>query len=118
MVLTTALTDGASLELRDHFGSQTPLHAAARGGDASIVRVLCERAVNVNAAREDGCTALHIACYWGRHQVVKVLLEAGADRWLKNKEGTTALQEVCRGTMMNTEAKNIIQNTFKSIYAV
>lgn len=118
LVLANSLTELPSFEMRDHFGSQTALHAAARGGDAAVVRVLCERGVAVNATRDDGCTALHIACYWGRHQVVKVLLESGADRWLKNKAGNSALQEVCRGTMMNTEAKNIIQNTFKSIYAV
>jgi len=118
LVLANSLTQLTSFEMRDHFGSQTVLHAAARGGDAAVVRVLCERGVTVNATRDDACTALHIACFWGRHQVVKVLLESGADRWLKNKAGNSALQEVCRGTMMNTEAKNIIQNTFKSIYAV
>merc|ERR1712224_1161630 len=55
---------GVDITKADYLGGSTPLHAAARGGDAITAEALCHRGVDVNATADDGSTALHRACAW------------------------------------------------------
>lgn len=53
---------------------ETELMTMARTGNASIVRALLGRGVNVNAANADNMTALHVAATHGHWEVVAELL--------------------------------------------
>lgn len=60
----------------------TPLHVAARGGDAELVDLLVGPSGNADIRLRDGegSQALHIAAACGHLGVVKILVEkAGAD---------------------------------------
>lgn len=56
---------------------ETPLHVAARAGNASlVVALLALDLINAEKQNDDGQTALHIACRHGNEIVVKKLLRA------------------------------------------
>lgn len=55
-----------------------PLHAAASGRHAGVIRLLVEAGADVNARQAGGWTALHAAAQHGDGDVVAKLLEAGA----------------------------------------
>lgn len=112
------LEKGADAHLRDYLGGWTPLHAAARGGDAVTAEALCKAGVDVDAVADDGNTPLHRACAWCRPAVVEVLLQAGANRTMMNKAGRTALQDVGAGRSVGTEEKNAIVRSFHQNYVV
>ncbi|XP_074648031.1 uncharacterized protein LOC141903694 [Tubulanus polymorphus] len=70
----------------------TPLHAAANSGSASMVRTLLNFGrVDVNKVNKhcDNATALHMAVLHGHKDVVEVLLSVGADQSMK-MDGLTA----------------------------
>lgn len=58
---------------------QTPLHIAARSGDAGVARTLCNGGATVNAQNTALNTPLHVAARHGNVGVVSVLLEKGAE---------------------------------------
>ena len=68
-----------------------PIVDAARAEDASTVRTLLERQVDVNAAEADGTTALHWAAYQGDVETARLLLAAGARTDVTNRYGVTPL---------------------------
>ncbi|MEK6324932.1 MAG: ankyrin repeat domain-containing protein [Acidobacteriota bacterium] len=53
--------------------------AAARKGDAAVVKALLDKGVDVNAKTRYGATALSYACDKGHLEVAKLLIERGAD---------------------------------------
>lgn len=58
---------GSDLSL-ENFNGQTPLHAAARGGQSGAVTMLLQRGVDVDPRDEDGHSPLLLAVkgrYWG-----------------------------------------------------
>ena len=59
--------------------NETPLHYAAKAGDAEVVRALIDAGENVNAQNNCGGTPLHSATVFGHSDVVRILIEAGAD---------------------------------------
>jgi cytohesin len=72
-----------------------PLHAAARGGNAGLVRLLIEKGADVNAQTKSGDTPLHWAaqaCRYDQAETVEALLSAGAEVLVKNKVGFTPLE--------------------------
>ena len=83
-------------KLKDLDGA-TPLHYAAHGGHASVVKELLSAADPstlhelINAATDEGCTALMYACYFKHIQVVRELVNSKlADLSTKNNVGLTA----------------------------
>jgi len=69
----------------------TPLRLAVGSGNLEAVRVLLERAAELNAQDEHGETALHSATFGGDKEMVRFLLVAGSDPNAQNDRGTTPL---------------------------
>ena len=69
----------------------TPLHYAASGGNADIIKLLLEKNAYIDAESPNGTTPLMMASMYGSTAAVKLLLTDGADASLKNQLGATAL---------------------------
>lgn len=69
-----------------------PLHYAASGGDARLVKLLIDNHAYIDAESPNGTTPLMMASMYGSTQAVKLLLAEGADASIKNKLGATALK--------------------------
>ena len=65
----------------------TPLHAASASGQISVVKLLLELGVEVDAVNAHGNTPLHIACLNGQDVVVGELISAGAVLDALNHQG-------------------------------
>ncbi|XP_045019658.1 60 kDa lysophospholipase isoform X4 [Bubalus bubalis] len=85
------LGSGRSLE---DFSGQTPLHAAARAGQAGAVTMLLQRGLDVNARDKGGLSPLLLAV-GGRHRDVIGLLRA-AGACLSPQELEDSGTELCR----------------------
>jgi len=64
---------------------QTPLHIAARLGNADNVVLLLQHGASPDATTKDCYTALHIASKEGHEDVVAVLLDHGSNHLLTTK---------------------------------
>lgn len=69
----------------------TPLHYAASGGHADVVRLLLDHFAYIDAESPNGTTPLMMAARYGSPEAVAALLSAGADVRAKNALGLTAL---------------------------
>jgi ankyrin repeat protein len=70
----------------------TPLHYAATGPNAAIVRLLLERGAYVEPRSPNGSTPLMMAARYGSEEAVKALLAAGADAGLRNQRDMDAAE--------------------------
>ncbi|XP_074396479.1 ankyrin repeat and SOCS box protein 13 isoform X2 [Zonotrichia albicollis] len=89
---------GGSGSLRGDIGfwaDRTPVHEAARRGEAARLRQLIENGACVNAVTYDSITPLHEASLRGQAQCVRLLLEAGAQVDARNIDGSTPLCDAC-----------------------
>jgi len=68
----------------------SPLHYAATGGSAAIVRLLLSKGAALEARSPNGSTPLMMAARYGNEEAVDALLAAGADRSAKNDLGMDA----------------------------
>jgi ankyrin repeat protein len=68
----------------------SPLHYAATGGSAAIVKLLLSKGAALEARSPNGTTPLMMAARYGNEEAVDALLAAGADRTLKNDLGMDA----------------------------
>ena len=72
---------------------EAAVHLAARRGHMGMLKVMAEKGVDLNLAKDAparaGMTPLHEACAAGRGDVVKMLMDAGADDTRKDLEGET-----------------------------
>ena len=68
----------------------SPLHYAATGGSAAIVKLLLAKGAALEARSPNGTTPLMMAARYGNEEAVDALLAAGADRTLKNDLGMDA----------------------------
>ncbi|MCK9686292.1 ankyrin repeat domain-containing protein [Scleromatobacter humisilvae] len=68
----------------------SPLHYAATGGSAAIVRLLLSKGAPIEARSPNGSTPLMMAARYGNEEAVDALLAAGADRTAKNDLGMDA----------------------------
>src|SRR5436190_21046903 len=74
----------------DEFG-RTPLHYAARDGDAGHVQRLIDDGADVNAADVNRWTPLHFAAQAVSAAVAAKLIEAGANVAIRDRFGNTPL---------------------------
>ena len=65
----------------------TPLHAACASGQISVVKLLLDMDVEVDAVNAYGNTSLHIACLNGQDVVVSELLAYNASLNMVNHAG-------------------------------
>lgn len=65
----------------------TPLHASSASGQVSVVKLLLELGVEVDAVNILGNTALHVSCLNGQDVVVSELLSYGASINALNHRG-------------------------------
>jgi ankyrin repeat protein len=70
---------------------QTPLHAAAQGRDAGVLRFLLDAGADVATTDKHGDTPLHVAVRGYASEGVEMLLEEPADVDAKNDRGYTPL---------------------------
>ena len=70
---------GAKLTLPSPKTGHTPIHVAARHGNAEMVKALLDLGVPVELKDRNGHTALHIAATKKYNSVIEVLFAAGAD---------------------------------------
>jgi ankyrin repeat protein len=68
----------------------SPLHYAATGGNAAIIKLLLSKGAALEARSPNGSTALMMAARYGNEEAVDTLLAAGADRTAKNDLGMDA----------------------------
>jgi ankyrin repeat protein len=68
----------------------SPLHYAATGGSAAIIRLLLSKGAVLEARSPNGTTPLMMAARYGNEEAVDALLGAGADRTAKNDLGMDA----------------------------
>ena len=68
----------------------SPLHYAATGGSAAIVKLLLSRGAPIEARSPNGSTPLMMAARYGNEEAVDALLAAGADRTARNDLGMDA----------------------------
>ncbi len=68
----------------------SPLHYAATGGSAAIVRLLLSKGAALEARSPNGSTPLMMAARYGNEEAVDALLAAGADRTARNDLGMDA----------------------------
>ena len=67
-----------------------PLHYAATGGSAAIVKLLLAKGAVLEARSPNGTTPLMMAARYGNEEAVDALLAAGADRSARNDLGMDA----------------------------
>ena len=68
----------------------SPLHYAATGGSAAIVKLLLSKGAPIEARSPNGSTPLMMAARYGNEEAVDALLAAGADRKARNDLGMDA----------------------------
>ena len=88
------LERGAEVEViaRNESIRVTPLHSAAAGSHAGIVKLLLEAGADPNATQDGGFTPLHSAAANDDRESAEALLAAGADPARANDEGQTPAQ--------------------------
>ena len=84
-----------STSARIHRERDSPLHAAARAGNAAQLVALLDGGADPNQADEVDATALMSACYWGYEPCARLLLDRGADPNQARPDGWTALTAAC-----------------------
>ncbi|XP_063417053.1 uncharacterized protein LOC134699382 [Mytilus trossulus] len=72
-------------------GGATPLHLMCFTNDIGMIRLLLERATDINIRTEDGSTPLFVACLFGFIDIATILLEHGANRDICRNDGTSPL---------------------------
>jgi ankyrin repeat protein len=83
---TALVAHGASVQKE----GWSPLHYAATGGSAAIVKLLLAKGALLEARSPNGSTPLMMAARYGNEEAVDALLAAGGDRTLKNDLGMDA----------------------------
>lgn len=79
------------LNKKTHYGL-TPLHQAAKNGDANMISMLLSRGAKVNSQDVNGASALYFGCRSGDLESVRLLLASGANPDAKTRIGKSSLQ--------------------------
>lgn len=83
---------GADVDATGGVKGTTPLHMAARRGNAGIARALLAHGATLEARDSLGETPLRRAVNCGQVEIVEMLLQAGADPHTRDSKGRTPLQ--------------------------
>jgi ankyrin repeat protein len=86
-----AMVSADTTQQRDNAGN-TMLHAAVKNrGDQSIIGLILQQRIMINARNKEGDTALHIAVRTNQRETGEVLLARGADIFSVNASGESPL---------------------------
>ncbi len=85
----------AAAHTRDSLG-RTPLHYAAKTGQAETTALLIKSGADCAASARDGTTPLHLASANETHEVIRILLDAGAPVDARDSEDNTPLHLCAR----------------------
>ncbi|PGH01533.1 hypothetical protein AJ79_07880 [Helicocarpus griseus UAMH5409] len=110
---------GLDIHARDTKG-QTPVHYAARGGAADVIRFLAERGVDVNALDVEGSAPIHrLVEGVGRNSlpVFRALVEHGADVNLRDAAGETVLHIGARRRAVHKVIEYLIDQGGADVHA-
>ena len=84
------IQNGANPSFKDNDGLSV-LHAAAQGGDASVIMKLLSLALDVNSRSNDGVTPLMTAAGNDKQNACDILTQNGADPSFKDNDGFSLL---------------------------
>ncbi len=90
MLVERSVQAGASVGARDREGN-TPLHRAAREGNAAVVKFLLDRGARTEWRNLSGSTPLFLAAESNRARAVRLLVERGADVNALGRTGVSVL---------------------------
>ncbi len=111
-VFSLLLAAGASRNSVAKNGA-TLLHAAAQGGSAAILSQLLEsNPQELNARQHNGDTPLMTALQHNQLDAIRLLLEYGANPLLRDRR-----RRECSQLARSAEARNLLAEALKSIYA-
>ncbi|XP_050688189.1 serine/threonine-protein phosphatase 6 regulatory ankyrin repeat subunit C-like isoform X2 [Eriocheir sinensis] len=82
---------GVVINGKNRVGESSPLHLAAEGGHATLVKFLVENGASPKAENGMGFTAVHLAARYGHSQVLDTLREVTSLRITSKKLGLYAL---------------------------
>ncbi len=103
-ILLDAGANARSAGVRPDESKLTPLHFAAKNGDAELVRSLLAHGANASAEASIMNTPLHMACGWAAGaDTVKALLAAGASASAQDLEQFTCLHLSVYAHSLNAE---------------
>lgn len=74
----------------------TPLHRAASGGNAEVVKALLQYDPRLEARQIHACTPLLLTAVFGHAQSASLLIEKGADKFARNMDGSTSFHLAAR----------------------
>ena len=98
-------------DFQDHFGD-TPLHSAARLGNAHICGLLLDHRAGLSIRNKKGNTPLHEAAYKSRNRAVIVaLLDAGASAISKNNDDLMPWQVAANEIAPKCAEANLLQKS-------
>ena len=95
-VIKLLLNHGASLEAAITLHDLTPLHLAARHGQAETIKILLANKASIVARDKDDLTPLLIAAKYSQTSVLSLLLNAYADCNAIDNDENTALSLACK----------------------
>ena len=87
------LAAGVDVNARIEWSAETPLHWAARSGEAKAVRSLLEEGADARGETNWSATPLHMAAAGGHVETAELLVGAGAEVDAKTDNATTPLHE-------------------------
>ena len=80
----------------------TPLHAACANGQISVVRLLLDYGVEVDAVSAQGNTSLHVACLNGQDMAASELIAHGAVVNARNHKGQVSCMNHSRDDVLKS----------------
>jgi ankyrin repeat protein len=90
-IIKLLVDSGADVNIGSTRFKFTPLHIAARRGDAALVNLLLANSVDVNRLNHEGTSALHYAVRAGKNEIAALLIANGAEVDIKDFEDYTPL---------------------------
>ena len=98
------IAHGAEVNAISKAGTQ-PIHDAALGDNAEVIRELATHGADINArTRDEAQTPLYIAAAMGKMKAVEALVALGADLKAKDSQGRTPLDAAERAGLTDVAA--------------